>query len=426
MPKASEYVLATDFEVRAARATGNRTDFRIRGAPNLQLRVTAAGTKSWAVAYKSPATGRWSKAALGRYPDLGLAQAKSMALELTATVRSGRDPVHDKREEAVAETFGALAMRYMVEHERRNARGGKPSTSTLENQRQLKSDILPRLGRIKAGSVTRQQVMSVVEAVADRGAYVAADRALGLIRAIYNWGCATGRLEHNPTIGLKKRNTSRPKVRVLSADEIRIFWHLIDTPIGISHTLRDAYRLQLLTGVRAGEVLGAAQRELDLDRRLWTIPAIRTKADREHALPLSPPAVEIFRHAIERAQEVSKTTAWVFPSPRTGGPIAAHAASTGILRMRAILADAGIDTNFNTHDLRRTVATHLGEMRVADELIERILNHAPRTIAGKHYNHARYLEPMRQALDDWAARLGMIVDAALTADAVKSSTERAA
>lgn len=81
-----------------------------------------------------------------------------------------------------------------------------------------------------------------------------------------------------------------------------------------------------------------------------------------------------------------------------------HAASRAIVRERQTFTDAGI-APFNTHDLRRTVATQLGEMEISDELIGRVLNHAPRTVSGLHYNHAKYLGPMREALDLWDIRL---------------------
>jgi integrase len=63
-----------------------------------------------------------------------------------------------------------------------------------------------------------------------------------------------------------------------------------------------------------------------------------------------------------------------------------------------------------THDLRRTLATRLGDMSVADEVIERILNHAPRTVAAKHYNHAKHFEPMRLALEAWSERIEAIIE----------------
>ena len=62
-----------------------------------------------------------------------------------------------------------------------------------------------------------------------------------------------------------------------------------------------------------------------------------------------------------------------------------------------------------THDLRRTCATWLGNLDVPDEIIERVLNRAPRTITRKHYNHASQLESMRIALERWSDRLRRIV-----------------
>ena len=165
---------------------------------------------------------------LGEYPAVGLVQAKHDALALTLAVREGKDPLSEQRAEEAMETFDKLAARYIAEHERKNARGGRRSSSTDDAQRLLNADILPVIGRYRAKALTKQQVMSVVEAVADRGAYVAADRVLGLICAIYNWANATGRLEVDPTLGLKKRNASRPRERVLSDADIRKLWQALN------------------------------------------------------------------------------------------------------------------------------------------------------------------------------------------------------
>lgn len=277
------------------------------------------------------------------------------------------------------------------------------------------------IGDHKAEAVTKRHVMQAVEAVAKRGAYVAADRVLGLIRAIYNWACATGRLETNPTLGLKKRNAARARERVLTDDEIRTFWLALDEQPKLSHEIRDALRLQLLLGVRISEALGAAKGEIDIGRRTWTIPAVRTKSEREHSLPLSPWAVGILTAAIERAGK----SPWLFPSPprRKGAPrpadakpVRARSGSRAVIRLRARLAEAAEGeagttlVDVGTHDLRRTLATGLGNMGIADEVIERVLNHAPRTVAGRHYNHAKHFEPMRRALEAWSDRVREIVE----------------
>lgn len=300
----------------------------------------------------------------------------------------------------------------------------------------LDRDILPMLGAMRAEVITRAHVMQAIERVAERGALRAADCALTLTRSIFNWACATGRLDRNPTMGLKKRNASKPRVRVLSAEEIAIFWHAIEGMPSISASIRDALRLQLLTALRINEVTEASRTEIDFDRKLWIVPAHRTKSEREHVLPLSDLALDLVRKIIARtyheAERRARRYGTPFQEPRLLFPSRArvnpntvekelkwkrrvpealdpHAPPRSLIRCRKTLQKIGIKEPFNTHDLRRTVATHLGEMNVADEIIERILNHAPRTVAGKHYNHAKYLVPMRRALDEWAEKLTMLI-----------------
>lgn len=421
MPKQSQFVLSTDRQVRSAVAVGDRTDYRIRGVKGLQLRVTAKGTKTWALAYKKPGTDKWAKVSFGSYPSLGLADATTRALDLATEVRRGRDPLATTTDGAVSETFEDLAKRYINEHAKRNARGDRLSRSTIEASRQLRADIIPAIGQFRPERVARDHIRTIVEKIADRGSFVSADRALGLVRAIYNWAGGRGLLDGNPTLGLQKRGSSRPRTRVLDSRELRTFWEVLDRDRLVSVPLRDCYRLQLLTAARAGEVLGATECELDFDRCTWTIPAHRTKSGREHVLPLSPLAASIFKTAVARANlpnanRIShRRTAevnWVFPSPlKADAAIDPHAATTGLLRLRRDMADAGIQRRFNTHDLRRTVATQLGELGVEDHIIERVLNHAPRTVTAKHYNHARHYDGMRRALEAWARHVELILSA---------------
>ena len=401
MPRESGLVLATDREVQHAKPIGSRAEFRIKGARNLVLRITASGAKTWTFLYASPASGKRCKLALGTYPAKKLTEAKDEVLALAVAVKAGKDPLLDRRAQEGAETFQVLADRYIAEHARVNARAGKRSRSTDEADRLLKSDILPALRHHRAEAVTRRHVMEVVETVASRGAFVMADHVLGLIRAIYNWANGTGWLEVNPTLGLKKRNASKPRERILSDTEVRNLWQALDSAPKLSREIRDALGLELLLGLRISEALGASRNEIDIERRVWTIPALRTKSRREHRLPLPQLAADILRKAIERAGD----SPWLFPSPIDGQATRPKSASRAVLRLRA---DAGLP-DVGTHDLRRTLATGLGDMGVADEVIERILNHAPRTVTGKHYNHAKHFEPMRRALEAWGDRTNAIV-----------------
>ena len=285
--------------MRNAKPRCKRAEFRIKGAPGLILRVSAGGAKSWTFLFASPSSRQRCKMALGVYPSISLSKARispsaSRLMCVMASIRLHRDEPFVPQIRLLPSQAANMA-----EHQCKNARFGKQSRWTDETQRLLDKDILPVIGIHRAEAITRQQIMATVEAVADRGSYVIADKVLALVRAIYNWASATGRLEVDPTRGLKKRNSSRPRERILSKAEIRSLWCDLDAS-SISLEIRDALRLQLLLGLRISEVLGANKSEINLVHRVWIIPAERTKSNREQRLPLPPLAANILKSAIER------------------------------------------------------------------------------------------------------------------------------
>ena len=137
MPKNSARVLATDREVRNAKPRSKRAEFRIKGAPGLILRVSANGAKSWTFLFAGPSSRQRCKMALGLYPSISLSKAKDTAQRLAIDVRDGIDPLAQRRAIRTADTFAALASRYMAEHQCKNARFGKQSRWTDETQRLL-------------------------------------------------------------------------------------------------------------------------------------------------------------------------------------------------------------------------------------------------------------------------------------------------
>ena len=302
-------------------------------------------------------------------------------------------------------TFGELTDQYLAEHALRAA-----PASTKEVRRMLNSDILPFLRPLRLDAVTKADVARVVERVASRGAFEGADHVLTTLRAVFNWGAGTGRTEHDPTRGLQKRNAGRPRERVLTDDEIRVVWRVLESmPIhdrALALGLRDALKLQLLLGTRIGETVSARKCEVDLGDRLWVIPTASTKSRREHKLPLSDMALRILRSSMER----TPSSPWLFPSPVDGKPLRPKSASHALIRLRRRL---GLN-DFGTHDLRRTMATGLGNMGVNDELIGRILNHAPSGVTRRHYNHSSRVEEMRGALEAWGVHVSRLVGCAMT------------
>lgn len=150
---------------------------------------------------------------------------------------------------------------------------------------------------------------------------------------------------------------------------------------------------RILTGQRRGEVAGLRWSELDWANAVWNIPPARTKNGRQHALPLSPLAIEVLKSVPNIHYELA------FPARGTEG-----ATPSGFSKIKRRLDDLSGVSGWTLHDLRRTLATQLAGMGVAPHVVERILNHTSGTLGGVAgiYNRFQYLPEMRAALDMWA------------------------
>ncbi len=177
---------------------------------------------------------------------------------------------------------------------------------------------------------------------------------------------------------------------MLTPKEIAKLWTTV--VVGQHVDFIDAVRLLLLTGQRREEISGLRWSEVDFDAKLLRLPPERTKNKREHLVPLSEPALEILR--IQACQVDAKdrsNDARVFRS-------------FGWWREKARL-DAGLNIPaWHVHDIRRTVATMLGELGLAPpHIVETILNHVSGYRAGVAgvYQRAKYENECRAALDKW-------------------------
>jgi integrase len=407
MPRSASRVVANEREVRRAAADDTRIEYRVRGTPNLVLRVSPGGGKVWVFHYRRAKDTKWRSRSLGKWPTVDLARARDDALKLTLAVREGEDPrtVFQRLSKGVM-SFRAMATAYLAEHAVKHARQGQKSAWTRECERILRRNVVPEIGDYPADAVTRSDVAAAVDKVARRGSYRLADLTLGTIRAVYNWGVDTGNMREgvDPTRGLRKRHVGAARDRTLSDDELRRLWQRLGTPGKLSPGIRDALRLELLLGVRIGEAVGAAKSEFDCDKKVWTIPGARTKNGREHRLPLPDFALALIVGAMERAVD----NHWVFPSPRADGPIRPKSASRAVLRIQLQWAKDERH-RYRSHDLRRSLATRLGDAGFGDDVIGRVLNHRPQTVTGRHYNHAVRFEAIREALAWWAGELQRIL-----------------
>ena len=316
---------------------------------------------------------------------------------------------------------GSTINRYLAEYVERNTR---PAT-IQETRRILNRDVKPRWGQRPARKIVRQDVNELLDEIADRGALVQSNRTLARLKTLFSWALDKELVDADPTARVRRRVKETPRDRALSPDELRYFWAGCDK---LGWPFGPLFKLLLLTAQRRAEVGALEWRELDLDRRIWTIPRERAKNDRAHEVHLSDLAMEI----IEALPHIAGPEAGTgTPVPRAEFVFTTHGRSplSGFSKpkeridehmlamLREELADAGKDPDkagvgkWILHDLRRTAATGMARLNIAPHVVDRILNHVSGTIRGVAavYNRHAYLDEREAALEAWSRYVERLV-----------------
>lgn len=297
--------------------------------------------------------------------------------------------------EAHALTVSSLAEKFIESCKKEGLR------SWEEYERYLNKELIPELGAKKATDVTRADIREVVGKVYERGAEVAANRALAVIRRLFNWAVEEDLLSSSPTVKIKRPHKEEPKTRTLTADEIRRLWTGLDTlELRMSAPTRTALKLILATAQRPGEV--ASLRWADIDGDVWQIPEEKAKNGLPHRVPLPKLALDLLK-------PLKHTGRYAFPSPRGDRPIDVRALSHA-LRMSVGKLGFKAGEEFTPHDLRRSAASRMAEAGVSRVTISRLLNHRDHDQTTRIYERHSYDLEKRQALQKWAGTLKKILE----------------
>jgi integrase len=348
-------VQLTDRFCASAKSAKVQTDYFDTAVSGLALRVTSKGTKAWTLLYGNPRR----RVTLGRYPQMGLAAARTRAIE----VKDGRS----------AGTVAALTETYL-----RSINGLR---SIREIERRLRRDVLPVIGHVPLGELHRRDVTRVIDAKLVN-APITARRVFEDIRAMVRWSVARGDLDHNPLDGLRGPAISKPRTRTLTDDEIRSVWY------GLREDVARVIRFCLATAQRIGEVTGLHPSELDLDRKLWTIPASRSKNGYAHTVPLSTFALGLLPDNGDWGVSRNVVSDIVWRHQQHNGSVGSNGAE-----------------RFTAHDFRRSALTRMAGLGVAPIVLGHIANHRTTTKAGTTlgvYVQYVYEEEKRSALELWA------------------------
>jgi integrase len=361
--------------------------------PALRLVVQPTGSRSFAV--RTRIHGRTVKITLDkRAIGTDLVKARDAARDLLAKIAAGRDPRAERTERKERGTVAEVTADYVERHLKRNTRRWRDA------EQMLKRDVLPQWGTRPMASITRRDVLDLVDGVLDRGSPVSANRVLSRIKALFNWAIARSVVEHNPAFGIKEPHREQPREKTLSEAELRAIWGAFNA---MGHPFGPLCKLLLLTAQRRGEVAAMRWDQLDFSDAVWRLEASDTKAARAHIVPLAPVAVELLRH-LPRVDH----SPLVFPSERLASDRPVSGFSKALRTAQRISGVAA----WTFHDLRRSVATGLARLGVAPHVTEKILNHSgghSLSQLARVYNTYSYGKECRQALELWAAELERIV-----------------
>ncbi|PAY00035.1 integrase [Pseudoalteromonas sp. HM-SA03] len=365
--------------------------------------------------------GRGSKErrlALGRAPALSVVKARELAKQYIGDVSRGIDVFLEQKEktkaqkqETEAPTIQELVTEFLERYIKVNRK------DPIEVERMFEKDVLPAIGGVKLKDITRRDILSkVLDPITDRGAGTQANKTLSILKQMFDFAVERDLMQGNPISTSKKKNVGgieKPRTRALEFEElIQVFERL--PKLGVSTQVIYALKFIALTGCRPIEVTGAQWQEFDFDKMIWTIPAERVKqnkgGERIHKVPITQNMIIMLDEL--RASFSYLGSKYVFPSTTCTTnavgeqPIDRHSLSRAVNRKQKEL---GVP-KFVPHDLRRTMATRLGDDDIGADpiVVEKILNHQLQGMQ-KVYNLQEYMEKRRCLLKQWSEKLEVAV-----------------
>lgn len=366
---------------------------------------------TFVLAARYPGSTNPTRRALGRYGPLSLEQAREKARDWHEMIARGVDPGEEKRRAVEAETarrdltFGVVIEEFIARHL-------KGKRKAEDDERQIRRELVPHWKNKPIDEITRRDVVTLVERIADRPAPYQAHNVFGYIRTFFNWCIDRGiyGLESSPCDRLKPARLigpKKPRQRVLSDTELFAYMRVADR---LGYPFGPMFKLIALTGQRISEVSDARWREFDLENRIWTVPPERFKSESAHIVPITDDMAALLATLprFGRGDHLFSTT--FGEKPVSGFSKAKRRLDRHMLRTLAAMARKRGEAGevelapFVNHDVRRTVRTRLSGLKVPEQVAEMVIGHGKKGLA-RVYDQHEYADEMREALEMWNARL---------------------
>jgi integrase len=362
------------------------------GCPGFGVKVTPKGRKVFVVLYRTGGAGsRLRKYTIGPYGRVTLHQARVAAQRVFAAKLEGRDPAAEKRvakRRIVTDRVEELLETFIVQHVSQNR-------SAREISRLLRREVGKAWGHKSIHEISKRDVVEVVSAIEQRGAPVAANKTLKVIKTFLRWCVGRAVLDRSPTEGIPLPAKEVARDRVLSDPELA---QIILAARKMGGPYGGIVEFLALTGQRREEVARSIWDEFNLGQRIWTIPKARTKNGKVHYVHLSSQSIAVLK------RQMNKRGPFVFSSQGTKSFQGFSLAKRELDEMSGV-------TNWRLHDLRRTCVSGMARLRIPPHVADKILNHQSGAISGVAavYQRHDFLAERKHALERWGAHVAQIV-----------------
>ena len=376
--------------------------YKLSDGKGLYLHIATSGKRTWR--YRFKLAGKESTVVLGEYPAMSLEESRIERIKAREMVKAGKNPAQVRKEEKRAEiikteaaklinknTFEFIALEWIGQQ--RNRWSKAHTTAVLDT---LGNNVFPVIGDHPVDTITPPMILQVIRPIEKRGSLEIASKVLQRMTAIFRYAVQTGKATYNPAGDMRgvlktKKVTHRA---ALSIEDMPKF--LRDLSEGDIHiTTKLALQFTILTAARSGEVRGATWEEIDLENKLWKIPANRMKMDTPHTVPLSRQAIVI----IERAGKLWGKDGFVFPGIRQGSKQLSENT------MLYALYRLGYHSRATVHGFRATFSTIANESGFDGDVIEKALAHEERNRVRAAYHRSEYIEQRKKLMQWWADML---------------------
>lgn len=383
--------------------------YRLADGGGLFLQINPSNSKCWTFRYRF---GTEKSISLGKYPEVGLKEAREEHLKAVALLKQNIDPSTNRRQQKLAvirqhaNTFGSIAREwYEANHCQWTPRHAKKLWRVIELH------LLPHLKKEPIAQLKPRDILEVLRKIEAKGATETSRRALWITRRIFDYAIAIDAAELNPAqnigAGLKPHVAAGHPCIELS--ELPAFLSKLER---VQARLQDklALRLLLFTVLRTGELRRCKWRYVSLVAAEIRLPKEVMKMRDDHIVPLSRQAIGALLelHALTGHQE------WLFPNTRCGKhPIMNENV------VNELIADMHYKGRMCGHSVRKLFSTVLNEQEFNSDAIERQLAHAERRKSRAAYNYAKHLQTRRFLMQWWADYL----DSLTTSKAADSGLE---